>query len=183
MTYISNILNTRSDLLKLIPKQSIVGEIGVFKGDFSKIIFDIIKPQKLHLIDLFEGTTMSGNKDGQNIIYTDLAKEYELLSNYFINYNNVILHKGNSKNILKTFPNYYFDFLYIDGDHSYNGVYSDLELSLSKVKQYGCIGGHDYHKHSFPDVYSAVNDFCHKYSLQINYIAQDLLPSYIINIL
>jgi len=177
------ILNTRSDIFNLVPQQLIIGEIGVFKGDFSKIIFDIAKPKELHLIDIFDGITMSGNKDGKDIIYTNLSDEYIALSEYFHINQNVILHKGKSSDVLKTFPNNYFDFLYIDGDHSYEGVYSDLELSLIKVKSQGNIAGHDYNQYSFPGVYNAVNNFCNKYNLRINYLTKDLLPSYVISII
>jgi len=177
------ILNTRLDIFNLIPKNSIIGEIGVFKGDFSKLIFETSNPKELHLIDLFDGITMSGNKDGQNIISTNLTNEYIYLQEYFNNHSHVFLHKGKSTDTLMKFTDHYFDILYVDGDHSYSGVLSDLELALIKTKKNGIISGHDYHIHTFPEVYSAVNDFCYKYNLQINYITQDLLPSYVITLL
>ena len=36
------------------------------------------------------------------------------------------------------------DFVYIDGDHSYQGVKSDCNIYYDKVKTGGVIGGHDY---------------------------------------
>lgn len=36
------------------------------------------------------------------------------------------------------------DFVFIDGDHSYEAVYTDIRAWLPKVKPGGWIGGHDY---------------------------------------
>src|SRR6266436_6441580 len=41
----------RIELLKTMPKGSVVAEVGVFKGNFSRRILEIIEPQRLHLID------------------------------------------------------------------------------------------------------------------------------------
>ena len=38
----------------------------------------------------------------------------------------------------------YFDFIYIDADHSYKGVFSDYNNYERKVKPYGYIAFHDY---------------------------------------
>ncbi len=42
------------------------------------------------------------------------------------------------------FPDGYFDFVYIDGDHRYENVLLDIEFWLPKVKKGGILGGHDY---------------------------------------
>jgi hypothetical protein len=41
----------RHQLLKLMPKNSICAEIGVWKGEFSKETIRIVRPRMLHLID------------------------------------------------------------------------------------------------------------------------------------
>jgi hypothetical protein len=45
---------------------------------------------------------------------------------------------------LKAFPNGYFDWLYIDGDHSLEAVRGDLRLAMEKVKRGGLVCGDDY---------------------------------------
>ena len=53
-----------------------------------------------------------------------------------------------------------FDFVYIDGLHTYEGVKTDIINYLPKVKDGGVIGGHDYtnqHEH-LVGVYKAVNE-------------------------
>ena len=60
------ILQTRNDLLKIIPKNLKIAELGVFKGDFSKLIKSICNPLELYLVDVFQGDIGSGDKDGNN---------------------------------------------------------------------------------------------------------------------
>jgi glycosyltransferase involved in cell wall biosynthesis len=65
------------------------------------------------------------------------------------------------------------DFVYIDGDHSYNGVMTDCNLFIHKIKPGGILGGHDYDADTsgpFPGVRDAVNEFCntHGYTLHYN---------------
>jgi predicted O-methyltransferase YrrM len=53
-----------------------------------------------------------------------------------------------------------FDFIYLDGLHTYEGVKTDIINYLPKVKQGGVIGGHDY-TNQIPHlvgVYDAVNE-------------------------
>ena len=53
-----------------------------------------------------------------------------------------------------------FDFIYLDGLHTYDGVKTDITNYLPKVKKGGVIGGHDY-TNQIPHlvgVYDAVNE-------------------------
>ena len=79
-------IKTRNDFLKIIPKNGNCCEIGVFRGDYSKLIYDTCKPKNLFLVDIFFGKGCSGDKDGLNMIYTDDLNEYYLsLVEYFKN--------------------------------------------------------------------------------------------------
>jgi hypothetical protein len=46
----------RYDALKWFPQGGVFGEVGVFKGDFSRKIIDVVAPKKLHLIDVWKWT-------------------------------------------------------------------------------------------------------------------------------
>lgn len=170
---------TRNDLFKTFLEKMVIMEIGVFKGDFSKFILTSLNPKELHLVDPFEGLMMSGDKDGENIIYTDLSIEYQNLKNFFHNDNRVIIHKGYSKTILNQFPDNYFDLIYIDGNHSYAGVSIDLELGYQKIKNGGLLSGHDY-TIKFPGCVRAVNDFCLKFNQKIKLLTEDGCPTFLI---
>jgi predicted O-methyltransferase YrrM len=137
-----------------------------------------MEPKELHLIDLFEGIVPSGDKDGENMIHCNLNEEYQILSEKYFKSNVVKLHKGSSNDILKKFPNDYFDMVYIDADHSYDGVKSDLEICYNKVKNGGYICGHDYTTHRFPGVVQAVDEFNEKNNYSIEIITSDGCPSY-----
>ena len=114
--------NTRNDLLSFFEKNLVVCEIGVFKGDFAKVIKSVMNPKELHLIDLFSGDMTSGDKDGNNIETIKLDPFYEDLISFYKLDNSVFIKKGKSSYVLKTYQDNYFDFVYIDADHSYEGV-------------------------------------------------------------
>ena len=61
-------------------------------------------------------------------------------------YSNVtVIHDFSTKTeVIQAFPDSYFDFVYIDGDHSYIGAKSDLINYYAKVRHGGVIAGHDY---------------------------------------
>lgn len=58
------------------------------------------------------------------------------------------------------------DFIYIDGDHSYEAVIQDIELYYPKVKSGGIIGGHDF-AISHLGVCKAVMEFVQKNNLKL----------------
>jgi hypothetical protein len=49
------------------------------------------------------------------------------------------------------------DFVFIDGDHSRQGVAEDIEIWRPLIKHGGWIGGHDYDHPDFPGVKAAVD--------------------------
>lgn len=165
-TYFIKPYETRENMIaSLIPKNGIYGEIGVFKGEFAKWLTECLKPKKLYLYDLFEGITCSGNADGNNVVNADISTEYENLKRWAPP--NVIFFKGDSSLNISIMPDNYFDMIYIDGDHSYEGVKRDINVAFKKVKPGGFIMGHDYemnmkkaHNYYNFGVDRAVNDFC-----------------------
>lgn len=78
------------------------------------------------------------------------GKQEEMDSRYFhvlnkFNKNkNVHIHRSTSQLTLNSFQDSYFDWIYIDGNHSYEFVLDDLILSYKKIKKGGVIIGDDY---------------------------------------
>lgn len=166
---------TRTELLEILPKGCIGAELGVFKGDFSRKILTIVRPRRLVLIDKFEGIARSGDKDGKNIETIDFNTYFPFIKAEFIGHN-VDLVKGDTS-LISNYPDGFFDFVYIDADHSYKAVKADLERCHPKVK--GWIMGHDYALRT-EGVIKAVTEYCEKYKLKINYLTNDGCPSFAI---
>ena len=184
-----HIFDTREIMVSsLIPSNSVICEIGVFKGDFSKFL-NSLNPQTLILIDYFQGMAKSGDQDGNNVQSANLNDEYIKIKEWATNHSNITVVKGNSSSTLSSYPNQFFDMIYLDGDHSYEGVRKDLEQAILKVKKGGWIMGHDYEMNmakaktrwSF-GVSRAVNEFCQNYKQTIFAKGNDGCVSFAIQI-
>ena len=146
----TKVYKDRLSMLKThIPSGSICAEVGIAKGDFSRNILTHTKPKSLHLIELSSSFVSHCN--------SRFKKE--------ISNGQVVIHKGFSYNILKQFTDQFFDWIYIDGDHSYEVVKNDLLISKNKIKPNGLIMLDDYVNFSHQEmiqygVMRAVNEFC-----------------------
>lgn len=119
-----------------------VCEIGVYEGDYSSVILSALPSCEIYLIDLWDPLD-------NDFFYSEFEGEhlnqvYAEVKDRFKDRTNVKIIKGDSKKIFEDFQDEYFDWIYIDGDHSYEGVYSDLKNWMSKVKKGGVISGHDF---------------------------------------
>jgi hypothetical protein len=118
-------LPSREELLRRLPKGGVCAEIGTQEGLFAEKIWSIVQPDELHLFDLDERWIV--------------ARECHLLVR-----SRVELHLGDSSTNLAGFPSDYFDWIYIDGDHSYEGVNRDIEVARTRVKPGGLLIFNDF---------------------------------------
>jgi len=58
---------------------------------------------------------------------------------------NIYHYQGKFQEILPALKEGPFDFIYIDGVHSYNHIVRDIRLALPLLKKGAPLGGHDYH--------------------------------------
>jgi len=142
---------------------SLIGvEIGVKYGDNAYNILNALNMKKLYLVDPYEfydGYDESDFKDKSPKDSYMIARK--LLNPYR---NKISFIKKTSKDAEKDIPND-LDFVYIDGNHSYEYVMEDLNLYYKKLKINGIIGGHDFALHR-PEVVRAVSDFIYKNNLK-----------------
>ena len=174
------ILKTREELLDLIPKGSKMAEVGVFRGEFSKLILEKCVPSTYTMVDVWEGTMSSGDKDGRKIVKIhDMEEVYENeILPHFSKLPNVTIHRTTSDTYFQDFvEESSLDAIYIDALHTYRAVLKDLEGARKAVRNGGIIMGHDYGK-KFPGVIKAVDQFCEKHGLEISYLTEDGCPSY-----
>lgn len=71
---------------------------------------------------------------------------------------NVTIINKSSELASLDFPDEFFDLVYIDADHTYDSVISDIKYWLPKVKHNGCLAGDDYNYKAFPGLVKAVDD-------------------------
>lgn len=136
----------RRKLLARLPRNAIGAEIGVWKGEFSRQLVAETQPRELHLIDpwKFRGefpNRLYGGSGAQS--QADMDRIHEGVKQHFNGSSNVVIHRGNSGEVLERIEDGYFDWIYIDGDHSYEGVTTDLEVGLRKVRKGGILAGDD----------------------------------------
>jgi SAM-dependent methyltransferase len=126
---------------------AVCAEVGVWRGDFSAQILAATSPSELHLIDpwsfqpefprrAFGGAVARGA--------SDMDRLYEDVQSRFRGRSEVVIHRAYSHEALAGFADGYFDWIYIDGNHYYDYVRRDLEVSLRKVRPGGIIAGDDY---------------------------------------
>jgi hypothetical protein len=142
----------RAFLIEMLPKNSIGAEVGVHKGDFSAQLLQWVNPKELHLIDPWKHEESGAYKEawyggkaqgGQ----AEMDDRYQSVCARFgrdIRRGRVRIHRGYSTDILNKFPDEYFDWIYIDGNHLYEFVKQDLALSFKKTRPSGYITGDDY---------------------------------------
>jgi hypothetical protein len=174
------LIKDRNTLLDLLPKNMKIAELGIFKGEFSKIILEKLLPSEFFLVDLFPEEMYSGDKDGKNIVLANLNEMYDQIVEEFNQFEHVKVIKSYTSDFLNSLEDGYLDAVYIDADHSYEAVRADLNLSYKKVKKGGIIMGHDYTNHMFPGVVKSVNEFCGNFDLKISFLTEDGCPTYVI---
>jgi len=178
------IFDNRNEMLTTLPEGLIIAEIGIFKGEFAKIILDTCKPSQLILIDPWEERVCSGDCDGNNMCCENGEILYNGVCKLFENNPTVQIKRNYSTSILD-YPDNYFDMIYIDADHSYEGVKLDLKNSYQKIKNGGYIMGHDYDQNMNKSrtvyhfgVKQAVDEFCIIYKQEMIYKAMDGCTSF-----
>jgi predicted O-methyltransferase YrrM len=158
------VLPNRTELLHRLPHGGVVAEIGVAFGEYSREIMAHNRPGELHLVDPWN---LDRYSEGMETIKAMFADE--------IATGRVQLHVGGSTDMLPTFEDGRFDWVYIDTDHSYENTWNELVLCDAKVKRDGRICGHDFCTGNVikPVVYGvvqAVNRFCVEYGWQFEYL-------------
>jgi len=120
----------RFEGLNQLPKRGKIAELGVQKGLFSKSILKTSGPTELHLFDL-------------SFSYENFPFDHEFFVDY-IKRGTVTLHEGDSSSLLAQLPDEYFDWIYIDGDHTLEGARKDADVAKTKIKSDGYLVFNDY---------------------------------------
>lgn len=133
-------------------------EIGVQHGEHAKTMLELLRPEKLFLIDPYLPYIDRGG------ILNDSASEanaHEFLKKYA---KNAVWIKQSSPEALENLPP--LDFVYIDGSHEYESVLKDLWGAWLKLKRGGILGGHDFCA-NFIGVCDAVLEFTYRTNVKL----------------
>ena len=166
-------------------------EVGSFQGKSACYLGECIKESgkdiRVDLIDLWEydedntqellvneliayGEGQTAYPEGFEVKNYPVKKRrclYKTLNNlkkagveeYFnpIQYNSHLAHALYANNTI--------DFIFIDGDHSYQAALKDIRNFYPKLKRDGLFAGHDYAINIHPGVVRAVDEYCKQYKL------------------
>jgi len=173
-------------LLTFIPENSEGVEIGVWKGETSKLFLK--KTKLLHLVDPWSADVYKGDNENGN--FDDYLNKYSRLvgsnkekdfNNYYENvYENVKnrfsqcevkIYRETSTSFFSHFKNK-VDWIYIDGSHFYKDVLLDLQNSYNIIKKNGLLAGDDYWSVK-PGVMKAVDKFATDYNLKLQIIGEN----------
>lgn len=157
MTNIGNLIATTPRPMTLFLKEhfradELVGlEIGTAKGDNALSILQELPIKKLFLIDPYTSYVERGQQVSFEETCTIARKKLS-------QFHQAIFMKKTSEDAVKDVDEP-LDFVYIDGNHSYEYVKNDIALYYPLVKTSGVIGGHDYVPYHDAGVFQAVNEF------------------------
>lgn len=160
----------REAFLKMLPRDSVGAEIGVFKGEYTRFILRIVRPRKLHLIDGWSkifGTHYPENwgphSNFGKLTTREVIESAEKVVQRYAPPGVVQFHEADDLECLPTFPDGYFDWVYLDTSHFYEHTLRELEILKDKVKPDGLITGDDWQEdasHVHNGVCRAVREFC-----------------------
>lgn len=159
-------LTSREQIVQYLPPGGTAAEIGVAQGDFAAVLLAATSPRELHLIDPWshlETETLGGFETLKQLANDPNAHatpppansagdaQFQAVTRRFASEPRVRLHRQYSYRLAQTFSDAFFDYVYLDGNHTYEFVLRDLLDFAPKVKPDGLILGHDFFRDEFAD--------------------------------
>ena len=140
----------RRQLVSRLPRGGVGAEIGTWEGDFSAALLKRAKPKRLYLIDPWEhrseatyeqaffGDRVPGGQAKMDAIHDGVLRRFgaEIASG------RVRVLRCRSTDPLEGLDT--LDWVYIDGDHTFDAVKADLERFYELLVPGGVVAGDDY---------------------------------------
>lgn len=132
-----------------VPRGGTVVEIGSFAGLSAFVLARGLiasgnREARIYCVDLWESSVQVPEYRS-----LDFVRDNRMFEEFMANIERnglsefIIPVKGNSIEVAGRFQDESIDLLFVDGDHSFEGVYNDLQHWFPKVKPGGVIIGHD----------------------------------------
>lgn len=142
----------RAKLLEELPKGGTGVEVGVWKGDFSQRILEVVRPARLHLVDPWQafeeegyegaryGGRLTGGQPEMDALHAAVLARFASERRQGV----VEVHRMTSLEAAELFQDGQLDFVYVDGNHRYDFVRADLRAWAPKLRPGGFLAGDDY---------------------------------------
>ena len=167
----SSDLESVYELVSYLPENSNILEIGCFLGSVTCTIKEACNKSNLYCVDIWSNEVHNSYLQGydRKTIHKDITSdstEWQKNTNHL---ENVYMYKNNSMYVEFDTK---FDFIFLDGGHSYQTVMNDLTILYGSMKdKKKVILCDDYGKESYiPEVEKAINDFTKQNNLKLNLI-------------
>ena len=151
---ITGLIGMINDILKTKPKISTLVEIGSHLGESTTIFLAYEQIEKMYCVDPWN----------QDPIYEET---FDSRLQPFRESRKCIKLKEFSEQASKKFSNNSIDMVYIDGNHDYEYVKSDIDVWYPKIINGGIMSGHDY-TNDHPGTKLAIDEFINKKQLKLS---------------
>lgn len=180
-------IDDRLEMPLLINKLNLRGygvEIGVQNGNYSEIILKKSHLSKLFSIDPWIEFDQEEYEDIANIDQKEQDQAYSnTVKKLSVHGMRSVCLRMLSAEAAGLFTDESLDFVYIDGNHSYEGCSEDITLWWPKLKEGGIFSGHDYLDGEIPagnfGVKSAVDEFVKEKGLKL-FVTDEKWPTWYI---
>jgi hypothetical protein len=128
-----------------LPRNPVIAEIGVAKGDFSEFLIKVLQPQKFVAFDTFEmHKAPEAWGTPTNILFEGMTHLEYFRRRFASVADRLVIEVGPSRVTLAEQVKDSFDLIYIDAMHDYEGVKSDAEQSARILRPNGILVFNDY---------------------------------------
>ena len=130
-------------------KNPVVVEVGVFIAALSQQLLAARPDLTLYMVDCWGANDAKAYKDTNDFhanASSDEQRKWEAQARAKVGGfgKRAIIRKGMSKEVSQEFDDEFFDLVFVDADHSYEGCLEDIKAWEGKVKKGGYMSGHDY---------------------------------------
>ena len=171
----------RRDLVRSLDRYrgSVVAEVGVAFGDFSQFLIDELAPTKFDAYDYFQlhrSASMWGKPPSETLRDATHREFFEERFSSQIQTGIVQIFEGDSSTYLNGQSGYLYDLIYLDADHTYEGVRKDAAAAIGKLKPDGLLIFNDYIMYDYCvhapyGVVQVVNELCVEHGWKITHFA------------
>ena len=164
---------TRENLLQIFAKLGYTrgAEIGVAEGRFSEAMHKAIPGLQLMSIDPWQAY----GRISQRICDERYNRAVQRLGGL----DGVTIIRKTSAEAARDVPDGSLDFIFIDGDHSFDAVMLDLLLWAPKVRRHGIVSGHDFYEFYGSGVVTAVEAYVRAHAIPEWYITREKEASWL----